>query len=801
MERYFNSHLSAKERAEDLLGKLSLDEKMAQIVGVFAMPGNEQELAESFKNGIGQVSTLFFTQCPSADAAAGWQRQLQNAVMACSPHHIPAVFHMEGICGSYVHGSTAFPSGVNRGATFDPELEKQIGEVVSRQEAACGISQVLAPVLDVARDPRMGRHAEPYSEDPTLCAVMGTAFTRGIQETETDGRRPEAVAKHFLGFHSSLGGIHGASVDAGERVMREIYGKPFQAAIRDGKLRGVMPCYCSVNGMPIHASKAYLTDLLRQEMGFDGVTVSDYGAIWNVFAVQHMGESTTEAGAACLEAGLDVELPIPMCYGAELKAKIETGEVDPALLDQAVLRVLEAKFRMGLFEHPYALLGEELGHALHQPQDDEISRRAAQESITLLKNNGALPLAGKEKVVAVIGPHAANARYYFGGYTHLSMLESQAAAGNSMAGVGNGGDSSALEMDRVPGTNVQADETEVFDSILERLEPDCPNLLQTLREQLPDAKILYAAGYPKAGADESGFPEALALAQQADVLILTLGGKNGSGSIATMGEGVDGADINLPACQDAFLREAAKLGKPMIGIHFDGRPISSDTADSLLDAIVEAWTPAKFAAEAVTNVLTGRYNPSGKLPVTVARSAGQIPVYYNHPNGSSWHQGMSVGFTDYVDMPHKPRYCFGHGLSYTRFVYSDPELSKYELLSDEALTVSLRLTNTGEAAGTEIVQLYLQDLQASMTRPVKELQGFARVHLAPGESKKISFVVHPSQLAFLDKDMRWKIEKGEVRVQLGASSEDIRLEDSFRITDNRYIEGRERCFCAETRLG
>ncbi len=796
MEPYLDTKLSAKERAEDLLAKLSLDEKMAQIVGMFATPGGEEELAQSFKNGIGQISTLFFTQCPSSEAAAAWQRQMQSIVMENSPHHIPAVFHMEGICGSYVQGSTAFPSGVNRGASFDPELERQIGQVVSRQEAACGISQVLAPVLDIARDARMGRHAEPYSEDPTLAAVMGTAFTRGIQETETDGRRPEAVAKHFLGFHSSFGGIHGAGVDAGERVMREIYGKPFQAAIRDAKLRGVMPCYCSVNGMPIHASKAYLTELLRGEMGFDGVTVSDYGAIWNVFAVQHMGESTTEAGQYCLEAGLDVELPIPMCYGPELKAKIEAGEVDPAVLDQAVLRVLEAKFRMGLFEHPYALSGEELTKTLQQPQDDAISLRAAQESITLLKNNGALPLSGKEKVIAVIGPHANNARYYFGGYTHLSMVESQAAAGNSMAGVGSGGDSSALEMDRVPGTNVQADETEVFDSILKRLEPDCPNLLQALREQLPDAEILYAMGYPKAGADESGFAEALALVKQADAVILTLGGKNGSGSVATMGEGVDGTDINLPACQDAFLREAAKLSKPMIGVHFDGRPISSDTADEVLDAIVEAWTPAKFAAEAVANVLTGRFNPSGKLPVTVARSAGQLPIYYNHPNGSAWHQGMSVGFTDYVDMPHKPRYCFGHGLSYTDFAYSDLSLSRKELSPDETLTVSLTVTNTGETAGTEIVQLYLQDVQASMTRPVKELQGFARVSLAPGESRRISFAVHPSQIAFLDRDMKWKIEKGEIHVQLGASSEDIRLEDSFTITDSSYIEGRERCFCA-----
>jgi beta-glucosidase len=324
--------------------------------------------------------------------------------------------------------------------------------------------------------------------------------------------------------------------------------------------------------------------------------------------------------------------------------------------------------------------------------------------------------------------------------------------------------------------------------------------VQVLEAELPNVTILHAAGYPKAGSDESGFAEALEMAAKADVIILTLGGKNGSGSIATMAEGVDGTDINLPPCQDAFIRSAAKLGKPMIGVHFDGRPISSDTADELVDAIVEAWTPAKFAAEAVVNVLTGRYNPSGKLPLTVARNAGQIPVYYNHPNGSAWHQGPSIGFKDYVDCPHTPRYCFGHGLSYTSFAYSDLKLSKKEVCPDEALTVSVKLKNTGDVAGTEVVQLYLRDVHASMTRPVIELQGFARVSLAPEEEKNIRFTVHPSQMAFLDEDMCWKIERGEIEIQLGSSSEDIRLRDSYTVKHDAWIQGRDRRFWAEVTM-
>lgn len=797
MEKYLNKNLSARERAKDLLGKMSLEEKMAQVSGVMAVRGKENEMKRFLRHGVGQISTLEFRNCESMEEAARWQRSLQELVMENSEHHIPAVFHMEGLCGALIQDMTAFPSGVNRGSTFDPELERKIGEVVSRQEAACGITQILAPVLDVSRDSRMGRQSEPYGEDPALVAAMGTAFTKGIQETETAGRHPESVAKHFMGFHQSQAGIHGANVDAGERLLSEIYGKSFQAAIQNAGLRGVMPCYCSIGGVPIHASKHNLTDLLRTEMGFEGVVVSDYGAVENVYQVQHVGESKADAGLRCMKAGMDVELPMPSCYSEEMQACFENGKEDTAVLDRAVLRILEAKFRMGLFEHPYALTGEELNRTVHHHGDDEISKQAAQESLVLLKNNRALPLTGKEKTIAVIGPHANNARYYFGGYTHLSMVEAIHAAANSMAGVGAGGDTADIQMERIQGTNVQVDETEEFNAVLKKLHPECRNLVEVLKDRLPEAKILYAAGYPKAGADTSGFEEAFSKIEEADAVILTLGGKNGSGSVATMGEGVDSTDINLPPCQDAFIREAKKYGKPLIGVHFDGRPISSDTADELLDAMIEAWTPAVFGAEAVANVLTGDYNPSGRLPLTVARNAGQIPIYYNHPNGSAWHQGASIGFQDYVDMPHAPRYFFGYGLSYTTFLYQNLELEKKTVNPAEELRISLTVRNTGMVSGTEVVQLYLRDEQASMIRPVRELQGFARVELAPGEERQVVFTVSPSQTAFLDEDMRWKIEKGKVKVQVGASSEDIRLEDAFYISEDLWIEGRERRFYAD----
>ena len=796
MKNYMDTSLTARERAEILLKEMTLDEKIAQLTGVFSIKGREKEMAAFFKNGIGQISTLGFRTCESMDEAAEWQRKLQTAVMENSRLHIPAVFHMEGLCGAFIQDTTSFPSGVNRGAAFDPELERKIGEIVSRQEAAFGFTQILAPVLDISRDSRMGRQSEPYGEDATLASALGTAYTRGIQETETAGRHAESAAKHFTGFHRGAGGIHGTDVEIGERLLREVYAKPFQAAITEANLRGVMPCYCSINGLPMHASKQYLTGLLRGEMGFDGVTVSDYGGAENTFLYQKTSETKSEAGYRCLKAGLDVELPMPAAF-MEMKTLFTNGEADEAYLDAAVLRVLEAKFRMGLFEHPFSLEGAELNATVNHEGDDAVSMRAAQESIILLKNNGVLPLSGREKTIAVIGPHAANARYYFGGYTHLSMVEAMHAAVNSMAGVGGGGSTAGTEMVRIPGTNIQSDEREDFDEVLRKLEPDCRNLLEVLKAEMPEAEILYAPGYYKAGADEGLFGEALEIVKKADVVILTLGGKNGTGSVATMGEGIDGTNINLPACQDAFIRKAAEYGKPMIGVHFDGRPISSDAADEKLDAIVEAFTPAKFGAEAVANVLLGRYNPSGKLPLSAAYNAGQIPVIYNHPNGSGWHQSPSIGFADYADCPHRPRYCFGHGLSYTEFVYSDLSVEKAEVSPFEKVIISLKVKNEGKAAGTEVVQLYLKDVHASMTRPNKELSGFARVELLPGEEKEVVFTVAPSQMAFLDEDMKWKIEKGEFEVQVGSSSADIRLKDRYFVMKDAFIEGRERGFCAE----
>lgn len=794
---YQNPALSADERAADLLARLSLEEKMAQVVCFFPRQAADYDrLAKEHPQGVGGVSCLEMRALDTLQQAAEMQRKLQQRIMDLGPHRIPAIFHMEGLCGAYLQGAASFASGIGRGAAWDPTLEEQVGRVVGQQERAVGVTHTFAPVLDISRDPRMGRQGETYGEDPALTAALGAAFTRGLQAEPTAALRTEAVAKHFLGFHAGVGGIHGADCDISPRQLREVYAKPFQAAVTEGGLRGVMPCYNSLNGQPVSGNAELLSGLLREEMGFDGVVVSDYGAVGNIHSVQRVCESPAAAGLRAMSAGMDMELPGRDCFGEELAGRFADGTADLAVLDSAVQRVLATKFRMGLFEQPFALEGEMLKTVFAVPSARDISLRAARESLVLLKNDGVLPISPSMPKIAVIGCHAASARYLYGGYTHFSMAEGLLAAVSTMAGVQRDGNGQRVEMQTLPGTQVQQDNDPAFEALLKKQNPHAKSLLEQLRDSLPGTQVDYAHGYPVAGDDFSGHEEALATAKAAGLAVLTVGGKHGTGSIASMGEGVDATDIGLPPCQEVFIWRLATLGVPFVLVHLNGRPISSDVADRYANAILEAWNPAEAGAQAIVEALLGTYNPGGKLPVTVARAVGQIPVYYNHANGSAWHQGGSIGFADYVDMPHTPRYHFGHGLSYTSFEYGDLALDSREIAPSGALEVRLNVKNTGSLAGDEVVQLYLRDCHASMTRPVMELAGFARLHLAPGQERTVRFTLPASLTAFLDEDMRWKVEAGDFELLVGASSADIRLRESFIVTQDLFIEGRSRAFYA-----
>lgn len=794
---WLDTSLTAVERTDLLLPRLDLDQKMAQISCYFPVDiANTSEFDVRYPHGVGEVSCLEARAAGTLDEVAAFQERVQLGAMAASGFGIPAIFHMEGLCGAFLPGATSFPSGIARASSWDVELEEQVAEIVGRQERALGITHTLAPVLDIARDPRMGRYGESYGEDPTLAAALGVAYTRGLQREDRHGRRTEGVGKHFLGSHHSEGGIHGAHADIPDRLLLEVYGTPFQAAIALGGLRGMMPCYNSVSGEPASSSTRLLTTLLRQDMGFDGLVVSDYGAVGNLHTVQRVAESFAGAGLAALHAGVDVELHVPQGFDRELRDRFAEGSADVAMLDRAVHRVLAAKFRMGLFEHPFALEGAERESTYHRQEDRAVTLRSARESLVLLSNDGVLPLAPAIRTIVVIGCHAETARFFFGGYTHYSMAEGKLAANASMAGLVTHNEEVRTATQSVPGTSIEASDGSQYEVLLQRQQPGIRSLLQELQARLPDTEVLWARGYPIAGDDESGHAEALDLAARADVVLMTLGGKHGTSSIASMGEGIDATDIRLPPCQEQLIIKLSALEAPVVGIHLDGRPVSSDAADSHLAALLEAWSPAESGAEAIVDVLIGATEPTGRLPVSVAHNAGQIPIYYNHPGGSAWHQGGSIGFADYVDAPHSPRYPFGHGLSYTRFEYSDLTLSDRAIEPDDVLQIGVTVRNTGHRTGTEVVQLYVTDRFASVSRPVRQLAGFRRVTLEAGAHAVVEFGFQVSQLAFVDRDLQWRVEAGDIDVMVGASSEDVRVADTFAVTSDAIIDGAGRGFFA-----
>jgi len=799
--KYKDPTLSPEERAEDLLSRMSLEEKLGQIQGGNPIAMSIEELGKEYPHGVGEVSFLIAGRLESKEQVAKTVRELQDKIMALSEHNIPAIFHIETLCGGMMPEATNFPSAIGQASTWNPELQKEMTNVIREQLRAVGITQAFAPVLDISRDSRMGRQNESYGEDPTLAAAMGTAYVKGMQDDSNMKTGVMATAKHFLGYMDSQGGIHAASCDIPERPLREIYAKPFQAAISQAGLKSVMNSYSSINGEPVAGSKRILTDLLRNEMGFDGLTVSDYTSISELMTRHKVCKNVVEAGKRALEAGMDVELPLKQCYSEDLLQLIKNGEVDMALLDRSVKRILTAKFALGLFENPYPMDSEKISQAFNCQRAKELSLQMARESLVLLKNNGVLPLGKNVRKITVIGHHATSTRALFGGYSYISLVEPQLGVRNTMAGINMDNNLGSEDDTRgvYPGSTVEIENPKLEEAI-KKYYPHTKNLLEELRQRCSNIEIMYSYGYPYAGDDESMHQEALEIAKEADVVILTLGGKAGWGVSCTTGEGIDATNINLPKCQESFIEKLAKLGKPSIAIHLDGRPISSDAADKYIDAVIEAWSPGEKGAEAIVDVIFGDYNPGGKLPVSIPYHSGQIPVHYNHDNGASYNVATMSGFESYVDLPRTPRYYFGHGLSYTTFEYTNLKLNKMKLDPTEKLSVSVTIKNTGAMAGDEVVQLYIRDPYSSIVRPVKELAGFKRIYLSPGEKKRITFKMKLSQFAFLDAEMKWKVEAGDMDIMVGSSSNDIRLYGSFEISSDLYVGGKIRGFFAEVEV-
>lgn len=772
------------ERVEDLLGRMTLDEKAAQL-GCFmsAVFWNGKEFSDDamkyiIGNGLGQCVMMDGSGAQDPFSVARNITAIQKFLVEKTRLGIPTIPHAEAISGLTIPGATNFPAAISLGATWDPEAIKEMADIIRDQMLAVGYKQALSPVMDVCRDPRWGRVGETYGEDPYLVSSMAAAFVKGLQ-SDNLGKGVIATGKHFLGYAFSEGGLNQGTQRIPDRELYEVYARPFETAIKESGLFSIMNTYGDIDGVPVCTSEKYFTEMLRGTMGFKGIAVSDYMSLERVFLVYGVAEDLKDAGVQCFKAGIDMELPMPKTYGTNLIEAIKEGKIEPGLLDRSVRRVLEAKFRLGLFENPYPAVNA-IAEVFSNPRNVDITSKLAAESMVLLKNEAnLLPLSKDIRSIGVIGPNADSLRNLFGCYTTVAQLEMfvDAAVHGTFMGM-EGVDLTLFGMtkevlDKFRSMDIEEATAAMF--------PRSRTILQAIKEKVSgDTQVFYAQGCSIMGDSRGGFDEAMEVARKSDTVIMVMGGKYGWGLSNTSGEGIDSSSIGFFGVQEEMIKAVAEIGKPIVLVQTEAKPISSKWAYNNIPAILQAWIPGQEGGKIIADTLFGDLNPGGKMPMTVARSAGQIPSYYNHPNGSGYtYKGLNA--KGYINESHKPLYYFGHGLSYTAFQYNKLEISKARVNSTGSVDISFDLKNTGERTGDEVVQLYLKDIAASVVRPVKELEGFKRITLNPGETARVTFTIKMNQLGFYDREMNFVVEPGYIQVMVGASSEDIRLTGEFEI--------------------
>ncbi|HSL42472.1 MAG TPA: glycoside hydrolase family 3 N-terminal domain-containing protein [Anaerolineales bacterium] len=763
---------SVSKRVSDLLAQMTLDEKLAQIGSYYVYDLktkgelDPQKIEDKLKHGIGQITRIGGGSTLDPQSAAKVANTIQTFLVENTRLGIPALVHEECCSGAMLLGGTMFPQMLGLAATFQPDLAEQMTTVIRKQLRAMGAHQGLAPVLDVSRDPRWGRVEETFGEDPTLVSHFGMAYVRGLQADDlTEGII--ATGKHFVGHSLSQGGLNCGPVHVGPRELWDIFLMPFHAAIRDTKLASIMNAYPELDGEVVAASRRILTDLLRGQLGFDGIVVSDYHAINMIHDYHRMAPDKATAASRALHAGIDVELPTSDYYAGPLRAALEAGEINVELVDTAVQRHLQKKFELGLFENPY--VDEDSVYEVFETMEQRsLARELAQKSMVLLKNDGLLPLNKSIGTLAVIGPNADDGRNQLGDYSYAAM--------SSLMQYSQPENSSFIDSDPA---HIAEHDIKVITA------------LDGIREAVSsDTKVFYAKGCDNLDDDRSGFDEALQIAEQADVVVLVLGDRAGLTPSCTVGETRDSVDLRLPGVQEELAKAVLAMGKPVVAVLVNGRPYAIPWLDENANAILEAWLPGEEGGRAIADVLFGNVNPGGKLPITFPRHVGQVPVFYNYkPSGmrSNW-------YVDYVTEKVTPLYSFGHGLSYTSFEYKDLCIGKAEATAGETVDVSVNVTNTGPVAGDEVVQLYSRDEYASTPRPVKELKGYARITLQPGETRTVIFHLPVDQLAFYDENLSLVLERGKIELMLGSSSEDIRLRGEIEIIGEKKIPVQERVF-------
>jgi beta-glucosidase len=772
--RYLDPTLPVDERVEDLLDRMTPDEKLAQLGSLWVfevLDGTAVDPAKAAARlgaGIGQITRVAGATNLELPAVAALANELQRFLVQETRLGIPAIVHEECLHGFLARGAVCYPQSIGMAAAWDPELVETIAAGIARQMRSAGAHQALSPIFDVARDPRWGRIEETYGEDPYLVATLGAAYVRGLQGAGASSVL--ATGKHMVGHGVPEGGLNRAPAHIGARELRDVFLFPFEAAVREAGMRSMMHAYEDVDGVPCVASRELFTTMLREEWGFDGIVVSDYAGIDELATSHAIVGDLGQAAVLALDAGIDVELPSTAAYGEPLAQALASGRVDPSLIDRSVARVLRVKFELGLFEQPFV---DPRAVVVASGDERALAADAARSSMVLVQNDGTLPLRRDLGTIAVIGPNADSARNLLGDYAHVAHIET------------------LIEMRQgTSGSGFKAPESlDLYDDLDERA-----TILDAIRERCsPSTDVLFARGCGVLDGDDEEIERAVAVARRAEVAILVVGEKSGLTKDCTCGETRDRLDLTLPGRQEELVAAVAATGTPIVLVLVSGRPLAIEAAAARSAAVLHAWCPGDEGPVAVADVIFGDANPGGKLPVTVPRHVGQIPIHYAHkPSGgrSHWHE-------DYVDGSHLPLWPFGHGLSYTRFELSGLEVDRSTVDADGEIAIGIDVTNVGERDGDEVVQLYVRDVEASVTRPVKELRGFARVRLAAGERRRVTFRLAGEQLAFTGLDGRLVVEPGRVALLVGTSSADLPCRAEIEIVGaTTVVSARSRYFTA-----
>jgi beta-glucosidase-like glycosyl hydrolase len=771
---------SIEERANDLLARMRLAEKTAQMHALWLILAEDGEhrprqddftggtdpaaVKKALGHGLGQISRALGSHGVEARTGVRALNRLQKFLREETRLGIPVLSHEECLVGLMARGATMFPSALAYGATWNPELIERAARAIGREARSVGCHQGLAPVLDVSRDVRWGRTEETLGEDPYLVGVLGTRFVRGLQG---DKRDLLATLKHYAGHSWSEGARNHGPVHLGWRELNDVFLLPFEMAVKQAHAGSVMPAYHDIDNESCHASRHLLTEVLRDEWGFDGLIVADYIGISLLYQHHNLARDRAEAAAMAFGAGLDIELPADDC-ASHLDEALRRGLISAEAIDAIVRRILTEKLRLGLFERPYA---DEGAIELQSPATVELAREVARQAVVVLENDGVLPLdptSGQR--VALIGPTADDPLALLCGYSfpvHLILND----AGESASQVVT--PRAAFEKTFGAGKVAHARGC----SIIEQRKYGSP----VFPGDVEKSTSLDQASSVSRRVDL--IPEAVACARAADVAVVCVGDLAGLFQTGTVGEGSDADSLDLPGVQQQLLEAVVATGKPVVAVLTSGRPYNLGGLEGKVAAFVMAFAGGQQGGPALVDVLTGKAEPSGRLSLSVPKNVGAVPYYYNHKLKSA---GTPIA------LHFGSRYPFGHGLSYTQFEFADLALDAKQVdAATGEIRVRFSVSNTGARAGVAVPQLYVRDLLASMVRPVKELKAFGRVELRPGESARVAFAVPTDMLCFTGMEGRRIVEPGEFELQVGASSADIRLRALVEVTGAARTLGRE----------